>query len=305
MKKKSIIAILILVILFASIGLICFLVKNNNKQVEPTTTSQSKTSVFSTTIEPGTTESSIAEDNTSTTKKVSSTTTKKITSTSTKTTKKNSSTKTTKKSTANVTTTVKKTVVDTKTEVSENVIEEKYGSKLLEVITKTYDVYSDGTVGNTKTTTKKKFDTSGFNGTYSSMKSEASSLVNSNNSSLQSVFNHVNEYRSELNVVPVSFDKELSVLATVRALEIGWADKFSHTRPDGRDCFSIFSDSGYRYTTAGENIASGYSNADSVSEGWKNSSGHYKNMVDSSFTKIGVGYAKVNGKKYWVQLFAG
>lgn len=54
----------------------------------------------------------------------------------------------------------------------------------------------------------------------------------------------------------------------------------------------------------GENIASGYSSSSSVVAGWKNSPGHYKNMVNTRYDKIGVAYVKAsNGTRYWIQIF--
>lgn len=59
--------------------------------------------------------------------------------------------------------------------------------------------------------------------------------------------------------------------------------------------------------TTGENIAFGYANAGEVNKAWINSSGgHYKNMVNSSYRKIGVGVAKSsNGTLYYSVVFGG
>ncbi len=84
---------------------------------------------------------------------------------------------------------------------------------------------------------------------------------------------------------------------------MAYASKFSHTRPNGNSCFSILGELGISYGGAGENIAAGYGSAASVVNGWKNSSGHYANMVNAGFNKIGVGYVSFNGQKYWVQMF--
>ena len=60
---------------------------------------------------------------------------------------------------------------------------------------------------------------------------------------------------------------------------------------------------GVSYRTAGENIAMGYSSAQAVMNGWMNSSGHRANILNSAYTRIGVGY--VADGNYWVQEFTG
>ena len=78
-----------------------------------------------------------------------------------------------------------------------------------------------------------------------------------------------------------------------------------HTRPDGTSCFTVLDQNGINYFSAGENIAMGYPTSESVVNGWMNSSGHKANILNSSFTHIGVGCYEENGYYYWVQLFIG
>ena len=58
------------------------------------------------------------------------------------------------------------------------------------------------------------------------------------------------------NLKKLKYDYELEKAAMQRAMEI--ALNFSHTRPDGTSCFTAYS-----YTSAGENIAAGYTTAKS------------------------------------------
>jgi hypothetical protein len=51
----------------------------------------------------------------------------------------------------------------------------------------------------------------------------------------------------------------------------------------------------------GENIAKGYVSASAVMTGWMNSPGHRANILNCSFTALGVGY-DTRGN-YWVQNF--
>ena len=52
----------------------------------------------------------------------------------------------------------------------------------------------------------------------------------------------------------------------------------------------------------GENIAAGQRSAVEVNEDWTNSPGHYANMINPAYTKLGVGcLIDDNGYKYWVR----
>ena len=63
---------------------------------------------------------------------------------------------------------------------------------------------------------------------------------------------------------------------------------------------------GISYRTAGENIAMGQTSPAQVMNSWMNSEGHRKNILNASFTQIGVGIAKnANGQYIWTQQFIG
>lgn len=113
------------------------------------------------------------------------------------------------------------------------------------------------------------------------------------------VLDIVNEERAKNNLEPLVLDNSLTEKAMIRAAEI--YDKFEHIRPNNTSCFSILND--IIYTTAGENIAAGQSNASSVMNSWMNSEGHRANILNSDFKAIGIGHINVGGRNYWVQLF--
>lgn len=93
----------------------------------------------------------------------------------------------------------------------------------------------------------------------------------------------------------------------MRSLEMNYSGQYSHTRPSGEICFSVFDTFSVDYMAAGENIAVGYETPKEVVNGWKNSPGHYANMINVSFNKLGVGLSKerITGFycNYWTQLF--
>ena len=119
------------------------------------------------------------------------------------------------------------------------------------------------------------------------------------------VFDLINEERTSRGLEPVVMDKELFEAAQLRAAEI--AIFYSHTRPDGSSCFSIFPEAIYDtpglHVAGGENITAGRLSAESAMDAWMNSPGHRSNILMSSFTSVGVGCFYHDGAYYWVQCF--
>lgn len=205
-----------------------------------------------------------------------------------------------------------KTIVKTEQNVEELELQlEKYGTKIYTA--RYYDIttYNDGTTDKTlKRTVNNLIDTKGFNGTPSSMLEEAKALVKENMNKYNELLGYVNGYRKEVNAKELVLDYDLSVAATIRAMEMAYTNKMSHTRPNGSSCFTILKDLNYTsYYTVGENIAAGYNTPQTVATGWRNSKdGHYENMINSEYTKIGLGMVTLKGTSYgtyWAQLFVG
>ena len=119
---------------------------------------------------------------------------------------------------------------------------------------------------------------------------------------INEVYEITNNYRSLVGVSSLTLDSSLVEAASIRAKEL--SDSFSHTRPNGSSCFTVLSELGISYGTAGKNIAAGYSSSQSVMEGWRFSSGHYQNIISSKFKKIGIGVNIINNQYYWVQIFS-
>ena len=115
------------------------------------------------------------------------------------------------------------------------------------------------------------------------------------------VIEQVNEVRAQKGLAPLAIDDELMDVAMQRAAEC--AIYYSHTRPNGTSCMDLFPPTAWDYTMA-ENIAAGYGTPSQVMQGWINSPGHYGNIIDSDFTRIGVGCFYANGVYYWAQNFS-
>lgn len=105
---------------------------------------------------------------------------------------------------------------------------------------------------------------------------------------------------------PLTWDYGLEKVALLRAVET--ALYWSHTRPDGSDCFTAYG-SGMEYCYKGENLAAGHSNSEVVIDAWKETNakysgqGHRRNMLGSRFKYMAAACVIYKGTKYWVQEF--
>ncbi|MGI6745087.1 MAG: Cysteine-rich secretory protein family protein [Firmicutes bacterium ADurb.Bin300] len=113
----------------------------------------------------------------------------------------------------------------------------------------------------------------------------------------------VNEERQSRGLKPLKLNAKLSEVARKKSQDMRDNNYFSHTSPVYGSPFDMMRSFGITYKTAGENIAMGYSSAQKVMQGWMNSSGHRANILNPSFTQIGVGY--VADGHYWTQQFIG
>ncbi|MBH5319178.1 SCP-like extracellular [Paenibacillus sp. GSMTC-2017] len=111
----------------------------------------------------------------------------------------------------------------------------------------------------------------------------------------------VNQERAKAGLPALQTDALLNKVATEKARDMDVNNYFSHTSPTYGSPFDMMRTFGVKYNSAGENIASGQRTAAQVMNDWMNSPGHKANIMNKSFTKIGVGY--VNGE--WVQMFTG
>ena len=113
----------------------------------------------------------------------------------------------------------------------------------------------------------------------------------------------VNMERAKYGLAPLTEDWQLSRVARYKSQDMKDNGYFSHTSPVYGSPFQMMKSFGISYRTAGENIAKGQRTPAAVVSAWMNSSGHRANILNSSFTHIGVGY--VASGHYWTQMFVG
>lgn len=113
----------------------------------------------------------------------------------------------------------------------------------------------------------------------------------------------VNDIRKQNGLKELTYDWQLSRVARIKSEDMRDNKYFSHTSPTYGTPFQMMKSFGITYRSAGENIARGQKTPQAVVNAWMNSSGHRANILNTSFTHIGVGYAS-NGH-YWTQMFMG
>ena len=196
---------------------------------------------------------------------------------------------------------------------TENVIlkkeEIKYGVTKVTKANINYDVYNDGSKKE-KSRGEEYFEINqtGFNGTVKTMLPEAQYIYANYESTRNAILQKTNEYRREANSGDLVLSKDLSLMATIRAMEMAYSGLFSHTRPDGRGWQSMWQDykpEVNKGDSIGENLAYGFSDDLDIMGEWRKSNDHYQNMIKPKFKKIGIGKYTFSGKTYWVQLFQG
>lgn len=120
------------------------------------------------------------------------------------------------------------------------------------------------------------------------------------------VLNLVNKERAAQGLKPLTLNKELSRVATIKSKDMNDKNYFDHNSPTYGSPFDMMKAFNISYRAAGENIAKGQRTPSEVMNDWMNSSGHRANILNPNFTELGVGiYKNANGTIYWTQMFIG
>ena len=120
----------------------------------------------------------------------------------------------------------------------------------------------------------------------------------------QQVVDLVNQERAAAGLPALKVNTKLAGVAEKKAEDLRDKNYFAHQSPTYGSPFDMMKQFGISYSSAGENIAKGQKTPADVMNGWMNSPGHKANILNSSYTEIGVGYVTdSNGTTYWVQHF--
>lgn len=109
------------------------------------------------------------------------------------------------------------------------------------------------------------------------------------NISPQEVVNLTNQKRAEAGLSALSFNQTLSSAAYTKGRDMIDRDYWAHVAPDGTQPWKFFSQFGYKYRYAGENLARDFSNAQDAVNAWMSSPTHRENILNPKYKEIGIG----------------
>ena len=203
--------------------------------------------------------------------------------------------------------------VTTKVNVSNGTVSRtytKYAGVSLQDLLKNYDWKTNtGTTGNTGTTTQPTQPTqpaqptNPSNSNQGQTQNPGSQAVDTERQYELEVIRLVNIERQKEGLQPLKENPELSRIAKIKSQEMKDKGYFSHTSPTYGSPFDMMKSFGITYTAAGENIARGQKTPAAVVQGWMNSSGHRRNIMNPNFTEIGIGCVTGGNGPYWTQMF--
>jgi uncharacterized protein YkwD len=120
------------------------------------------------------------------------------------------------------------------------------------------------------------------------------------------IFDLINAQRQHQGIRPLVYNPQLDRMAKIQAENMARFQKMAHVIPDAS--LPTLGDRaryvGYVYGKISENVALGYPSAETVVEGWMNSSGHRRNILDREVVETGIGIARSSaGGVYYCQVF--
>lgn len=97
-----------------------------------------------------------------------------------------------------------------------------------------------------------------------------------------------NASRAEAGLSVLSLNTQLNNAAQAKAEHMINNDYFAHTAPDGTKPWYFIKQAGYSYSSAGENLAMDFTEANTVHVAFMNSPSHKKNIMNTKYTEIGI-----------------
>lgn len=197
-----------------------------------------------------------------------------------------------------------RTVIGTR---GSDVIELQIGSTIAKINGQTFTLKSPAIIIGSSTMAPVRFIAESLGATVGWDGDTRTVIINStykpDNSIETEVLRLVNIERTKAGLKQFKMSSELSKVARIKSQDMADNKYFSHTSPTYGSAFDMMDRWGINFNTAGENIAMGYSGAQSVVNGWMNSPAHRDNILNGRFNTLGVGYVKQNGTTYWTQMF--
>ncbi|HOU75506.1 MAG TPA: CAP domain-containing protein [Candidatus Dojkabacteria bacterium] len=97
-----------------------------------------------------------------------------------------------------------------------------------------------------------------------------------------------NSERKSSNIPLLKLDNRLTMAAYIKAYDMLDKQYWAHYGPSGENPWSYILYCNYDYTVAGENLAYDFSDSFKVHQSWMSSELHKKNILNASYTHIGI-----------------
>ena len=109
--------------------------------------------------------------------------------------------------------------------------------------------------------------------------------------SISELLQDTNDQRAANGLPPLAVNSLLNNAAQAKANDMATRDYWSHNTPEGNPPWIFFTNAGYNYQTAGENLAYGFDTSSNAVAGWMASPGHKANILNTSYVDVGFGFA--------------
>lgn len=103
-----------------------------------------------------------------------------------------------------------------------------------------------------------------------------------------------NAEREAQGLRALTLNDQLSQAAYLKGQDMLANDYWAHVSPSGVEPWKWFGDAGYNYSTAGENLAKNYPDAEATVAAWMNSETHRANILNDTYQDVG--FAVVEGE---------
>ena len=113
------------------------------------------------------------------------------------------------------------------------------------------------------------------------------------NTSVSSLVEETNTQRTGAGLPALSLNNKLNQAAQAKAEDMAARNYWSHNTPEGNPPWMFFSNAGYDYKAAGENLAYGFDTSNTTVVAWMNSPGHRANIMNTTYTEVGFGIVNV------------
>lgn len=97
----------------------------------------------------------------------------------------------------------------------------------------------------------------------------------------------VNEQRTKVGLSPLALDERLDKSAQKKCDDMAAKGYWDHNAPDGSQPWHFFYENFGKFSEAGENLAYGFADSQSVVYKWMSSPEHRENILKPSFSEVG------------------